>query len=101
MIVEGCLSIMFLNMTALPIDKRDIEVFNRAQQVCKTGSYQGCVAKFIKKEKRAYHISCGEKQKLDKKLLHKQKIQAILYELRHLSVEETKKAMKKIGITEW
>jgi len=101
MIIAGCLSIMFLNMTEFPINKNDLGVFTRAQSVCKTGSYQGCVAKFIKKDKRAYYISCGEKQKYDKKLLQKQKIDAILYELRHLSVEETKKAMEKIGIMEW
>ena len=101
MIIAGCLSIMFLNMTEFPINKNDIAVFNRGQEVCKTGTYKGCVAKFIKKDKRAYHISCGEKMKLDKKLLQKQKIDAILYELRHLSVEDTKKAMEKIGIKEW
>jgi hypothetical protein len=101
MIITGCLSIMLLNMTEFPINKNDITVFERGQETCKTGTYQGCIAKFIKKGKRSYHISCGEKMQLNKKVLQKQKIDAILYELRHLSVEETKKAMEKIGITEW
>jgi len=99
--ILGCLAITFLNLTTSPIDSRDIQVFTRAQHVCKTGSYQGCVTKFVKREKRTYRVSCGEKMNIDKKLLHKQEIDAILYELRHLSVEETKKAMKRIGIKEW
>lgn len=101
MIIMGCLSIAIINLTQFPIDARDMSTFARAQKVCQTRDYQGCVAKFIKREKHTYRVSCGEKMKLDTELLRKEEIAAILYELRHLSVEETKKAMKKIGITEW
>jgi len=96
--IVACLSIAILNMTPYPIDAADFKVFNRAQHVCKTGEYKGCVKKFMKRGKRDYFISCGEKEQYDKKQFDKQRLDAILFELRHLSVEDTKKALKKIGI---
>ena len=96
--ITACIAITIMNLTPNPIDKRDIEVFNRAQYVCSSKPYGGCVAKFMKKENRSYRISCGKKEQFDKKRFDKDTLDAILYELRHLSVEDTKKALKRIGI---
>ena len=97
----GCLQIIFINLTPFPINANDIKVFNRAQHVCMEKPYGGCVSSLIKKGKTAYEVKCGNKISQDLELLEKQRIQAILQELKHLSPEDTVRAMKKIGITEW
>lgn len=101
MMLVGCLQIVFINLTSFPINKNDIKVFNRAQHVCMQKPYGGCVSSLIKKGKTAYEIKCGDRSSQDLGVLEEQRVQAILQELRHLSPEETIKAMKRIGITEW
>lgn len=91
-----CLTTLIINMTAVPFNDADFKVFSRAQNVCSTGKYGGCLAKFMKKEKQGYRIYCGDKVNFSKKQFDKDELDMILYELRHLSVEDTKKALKKI-----
>lgn len=101
MILVSCIQIVFINLTQLPINANDINVFNRAQHVCMQKPYGGCVTSLIKKGKTDYEIKCGNRTSQDLGILEQQRVRAILQELRHLSPEETVKAMKRIGITEW
>ena len=91
-----CLTAAMINLTAIPYNDQDLKNFSRAQHVCSVK--EGCLKSFQKREQGVYRALCGEKQEFSRKELDKAELDVILYELRHLSLEEKKIKLRAIGI---
>ena len=92
-----CLAAMFINMTTT-FNQQDLKAFGSAQVRCEVVTGKPCLRSFQKREDGVYRVLCGEKQEFDEKALHREEMSAILEELNHLSKEDKKKALKKIGV---
>ena len=91
-----CLTAVMINLTAMPWTKKDMTNFSVAQQECSKTSE--CLKSFQKRDFQFYRALCGEKQEFDRKALDKAELDVILYELRHLSLEEKKIKLRAIGL---
>lgn len=94
-----CLTTALINLTAIQFNDQDLKALSRAQLTCKQDSrYNGCVKSLTKREQGIYRVECGKKQEFDRKAFDKAELDVILEELSHLSLEDKKKALRKIGV---
>ena len=91
-----CLTTVLLNISNISYNAQDYKNLARASYVC--GEKEGCLKSFQKREQGIYRAYCGKKQEFDKKEFDKAELDVILYELRHLTLEEKKIKLRKIGI---
>ena len=77
---------------------QDSRAFTSAQQRCKKVTGLPCLKHFQKREDAIYRAVCGEKELFDKKQLQDYEMSVIMKELEHLTPEERKEALKKIGV---
>ena len=94
-----CLTTALINLTAINYNAQDLKALSRAQITCSVDKrYNGCVKSMTKREQGMYRVECGKKQEFDRKAFDKAEIDVILEELKHLSLEDKKKALKNIGV---
>jgi len=91
-----CLTTVLLNISAIDYNAQDYKNLARASYVC--GEKEGCLKSFQKREQGIYRAMCGKKQEFDKSIFDKVELDVILYELRHLSLEEKKIKLRAIGL---
>jgi hypothetical protein len=91
-----CLTTVLLNISAIDYNAQDYKNLARASYVC--GEKEGCLKSFQKREQGVYRTLCGEKQEFSRKEFDKAELDVILYELRHLSLEEKKIKLRAIGL---
>lgn len=91
-----CLTTVLLNVSTIDYNAQDYKNLARASYVC--GEKDSCLKSFQKREQGIYRALCGKKQEFSKKEFDKAELDVILYELKHLSLEEKKIKLRAIGI---
>ncbi len=92
-----CLMTMFINMTPT-FNQQDAKVFSSVQNRCELNTGKPCLRSFQKREDGVYRAICGEKQHFNKKELLEAEMDVIMRELSHLSKEDKKEALRKLGV---
>ncbi len=91
-----CLTTAILNLTAIPLNQQDFKAIDRSTKTCQ--SKELCLTSFQKREQGIYRAFCGNKQEFNRKAFDKAELDVILSELEHLSLEEKKSKLRKIGV---